>query len=68
MRTIAVILLTLVGCNPTADPPKPACFEDQAVVVAPDPDPNHGLTWVCVTLDDFVDAEGMDRLDTILAG
>lgn len=35
--------------RPASDP---GCFEDEAAVVAPDPDPAHGLTWVCVALDE----------------
>ncbi len=34
----------------TTDAP---CYEDEAYVVAHDPDPSHGLTWECVALDDL---------------
>jgi hypothetical protein len=43
------------------------CQEDEVAVVAPDSNPNHGLTWVCVVLDDFADADSIARLDAILA-
>lgn len=40
------------------------CFEDEAAVVRPhDPgEPTEGLNWVCVPLDNFLDAEGFARL------
>jgi hypothetical protein len=31
----------------------PGCWEDEAAIVAHDPDPSHGLTWICVPLDDL---------------
>lgn len=61
--TAPVPVTTVVVVESTA----PQCHEDEASVVAPDPDPTHGLTWVCVVLDDFLDEEGFARLDAILA-
>lgn len=54
--------------RPTADPDNaldPGCMEDQAAVVGYDPDPSHGLTWICVTLDDWADRASLDRLDAL---
>jgi hypothetical protein len=31
----------------------PGCHEDEAAVVAHDPDPSHGLTWICVSLEEL---------------
>ena len=50
------------GLTPAADP---GCFEDEAAVVAYDPDPAHGLTWVCVALDDFADDGSLARLEEL---
>lgn len=53
--------------NPPSVAPAPSCYEDEALVVAPDPDPAHGLTWVCVPLDDFLTPEAEARLGEVLA-
>lgn len=42
------------------------CFEDEVAVAAPDSNPDHGLTWVCVPLDDFATDESIDNLDRLL--
>lgn len=44
------------------------CAEDVMVIVAPDPDPDHGLTWVCgPALDDVMDPDDIAALDLYLA-
>lgn len=46
---IVVFLLIMTGYN-MATPP---CEEDEAYVVMEDADPNHGLRWGCITLDEL---------------
>ncbi len=48
------IMACVSGTSNAADT-RPHCEEDQALVVAVDTDPSHGLTWICVQLDDLRD-------------
>lgn len=69
---LMVVWMVLTFMDETADPkpdrsPKPDCFEDEAIVVAPQIEgQTEDLRWVCVAIDDFADEDSQNRLRAIL--